>query len=268
MKYHVTLAPDMNTTSIELSIRDGEPVIDSRTVATLCGIDHKATLQLIRRYQTELESMGTVPFEMEPSNAKGQGGDGPKKAILTEDQATFLITLSRNTATVVRFKAALVTAFSAARRQLEIRDTFQQCAPPMPVVHPAVQFIEVIDALRMRGASTEKTLYSVGNLFQSALAGAYQSNRQVLPMALPPPPDPTTLPLPRPRRGENPMTEESILVAMGDKAWTASALQKHISETQGVSSSTFYRAWNILRGQEAVTKDAKGLWTVAKGGDL
>jgi prophage antirepressor-like protein len=143
-----------------------------------------------------------------------------------------------------------------------------QCAPPMPVVHPAVQFIEVIDALRMRGASTEKTLYSVGNLFQSALAGAYQSNRQVLPMALPPPPDPTSLPLPRPRRGENTVAAESILETMGSKAWKAGELQTHMHESQGISQASFYRAWNILRGQEAVIKDAKGFWTVAKGGDL
>lgn len=143
-----------------------------------------------------------------------------------------------------------------------------QSAPPLPVAHPAVQFIEVIDALRMRGASTEKTLYSVGSLFQSALAGAYQSNRQVLPMALPPPPDPTTLPLPRPRRGESTVAADTILEAMGSKGWKAGDLQAHMHETQGTSQASFYRAWNILRGQEAVVKDAKGLWTVAKGGDL
>ena len=82
----------------------------------------------------------------------------------------------------------------AVRRAGSYSLASSQAAPPMPVVHPAVQFLEVIDALRKRGCGVEKALYSVGNLFQSSLAGAYQSQRSVLPMALPEPMSAAELP--------------------------------------------------------------------------
>jgi hypothetical protein len=147
-----------------------------------------------------------------------------------------------------------------------------QSAPPNPIAHPAVQFIEVIDALRMRGASTEKALYSVGNLFQSALAGAYQSNRQVLPMTLPPPPDPATLPLLTMRTGrigrppEHPDLAEHILATMGEEPWAVGKLQQQCGQDHGIPRSTFYRGLHALREAGRVTQNDKGLWTAVKGG--
>ncbi|MBE2180068.1 MAG: Bro-N domain-containing protein [Chthoniobacterales bacterium] len=193
-------------------------------------------------------------------------GRSQNTTVINESGLYALIFRSRKPKAKEFRKWVTAEVLPAIRRTGNYRLMQGESAPPMPVAHPAVQFIEVIDALRMRGASTEKTLYSVGNLFQSALAGAYQSNRQVLPMVLPPPPDPALLPLPRPRRGENTVTVDAILSAMGDQAWQTGALQKKMAETQGVSQAAFYRAWNILRGQDRVTKDAQGLWVVVKGG--
>ena len=42
-------------------------------------------------------------------------------ALLTEQQSTFLITLTRNTPVVVEFKAALVDAFDKAKKQLALQ---------------------------------------------------------------------------------------------------------------------------------------------------
>ena len=97
--------------------RGGILVIDSRLIAEDLGIEHKALLQTIGKYEIQIqEAFGTVPFEMEGSN--GLPGYA-RFALLTEDQATFVATLSRNTDRVVAFKIRLVQAFSEAKKQLQ-----------------------------------------------------------------------------------------------------------------------------------------------------
>lgn len=70
---------------------------------------HESTIKLIRRYQTQLEQFGLLDFKSESS-----GGRQTEYAILNEDQATFLVTLFRNTPTVVAFKVNLVKEFRRA----------------------------------------------------------------------------------------------------------------------------------------------------------
>jgi phage antirepressor YoqD-like protein/anti-sigma28 factor (negative regulator of flagellin synthesis) len=103
-----------------LVIENGEYFVDTRDIADMCEIQHKNIKELIVNHLESIEgSFGTVAFQTEPSRARGGGGDGSQFACLTEDQATFLITLTRNTAPVIRFKAALVKAFRDARNQIE-----------------------------------------------------------------------------------------------------------------------------------------------------
>lgn len=141
--------------------------------------------------------------------------------------------------------------------------------PPAPVEHPAVQFISVLDAIRARGASTEKALYSIGNLFQSSLAGAYQSNRQVLPMVLPPPPDPTTLPRPSGPRsqgsharfaprsdGASSLGAEQIAATLeerGPLSW--GALQK----AADLDANTMRNAMRRLRKEDRISQNPETL---------
>jgi len=103
---------------------NGVPVVDSRIIAEKCGIQHKNALELIDVHKDSIEpAFGRVAFETATLSTAG----GPQKmrfALLTEDQATFLITLTRNTAQVVAFKVALVKAFAEARRQLEAKPAF------------------------------------------------------------------------------------------------------------------------------------------------
>ena len=70
---------------------------------------HESTIKLIRRYQPQLEQFGLLDFKSESS-----GGRQTEYAILNEDQATFLVTLFRNTPTVVAFKVKLVKEFRNA----------------------------------------------------------------------------------------------------------------------------------------------------------
>lgn len=105
---------------IALTSIQGALLIDSRTLAEKCEIQHESIQKLLSEHRQLIEEeFSTVRFEIGPSNAKGGGGDGQRFALLTEDQATFLITLTRNTRPVIQFKAALVKAFREARSQLE-----------------------------------------------------------------------------------------------------------------------------------------------------
>lgn len=90
-----------------------EPRIDSRLLARQLGNQHKAAMALIERYADKFKAMGLLPFKKEVITGKGQ----PEKfALLNEDQAFFLLSLSRNNGRVVDLKVKLVKAFGEARR--------------------------------------------------------------------------------------------------------------------------------------------------------
>lgn len=112
--------------SADISIREADMTVDHVTLAQGCGIARKSMLQLIRDHKPVIEeAFGVLRFE----NAKPQkvGGRPERIAYLTEDQATFIVTLCQNTKPVVKFKAALVSAFAEAKRRLaEVVPTQEQ----------------------------------------------------------------------------------------------------------------------------------------------
>ena len=96
--------------------RDGALVVDSRLVADKLGIAHKNLLATIDKYLDPIQSaFRVIAFE----TRKSERGKPERFAWLTEDQATFLMTLSRNTDEVVQCKLELVAAFSKAKRLIK-----------------------------------------------------------------------------------------------------------------------------------------------------
>ena len=93
--------------------RNAKLVVDSRLIVERLGIEHINFMETIGTYQSQIEqAFGVVRFETEKTGLRGR----PQKyALLTEDQATFLMTLSRNTPEVVQCKIELVVAFSKAK---------------------------------------------------------------------------------------------------------------------------------------------------------
>lgn len=91
---------------------------DSRGIAHSLDRDHKVVIELIDKYLDELRTISPVPFETERGKALPQGGFGQsiRYALLNEDQCYFILTLMRNTTTVVKAKLSLVKAFSEARK--------------------------------------------------------------------------------------------------------------------------------------------------------
>ncbi len=98
---------------LEVVLVEGENRMDSRLVAKSLGIDPSNFLELLRKYQAELEEIGILPFQTGEIKGRGQ----PEKYVmLNEDQTVFAVTLSKNTPEVVRAKLNITIAFSKARK--------------------------------------------------------------------------------------------------------------------------------------------------------
>ena len=93
--------------------------VDTRTLAPKLDIRHRNLIQNIRSYESEFAELGSVPFQTEARLDGQHGGGDVVYAMLNEDQAYFLLTLSRNSPLVVKAKLSLVKAFKSARETLE-----------------------------------------------------------------------------------------------------------------------------------------------------
>lgn len=108
---------DSTDNTLSVVVRKDEARVDSRLLALNLGNQHKAVMALVERYADSFRGMGKLPFQMEPLPS----GQRERFALLNEDQALFLLSLSRNTPRVVALKAKLVMAFRGARHAAAMR---------------------------------------------------------------------------------------------------------------------------------------------------
>ncbi|HEY9598191.1 MAG TPA: Rha family transcriptional regulator [Cyanophyceae cyanobacterium] len=95
-------------------------VVDSRLIAARLGIEHRALMQTLKKRQDKLElRFGVITFQMSKPEEGSVGGRPEKYALLTEPQATALMTFSRNTEEVVDCKLDLVQAFERAKETIK-----------------------------------------------------------------------------------------------------------------------------------------------------
>jgi len=110
-------------TEITVIEKDGVLLVDSRLIASRIGIEHESFMRTLTKYQSQTEqAFGTIRFQI-GSSEMSDGRINPKPerfTFLTEDQATFLMTLSRNTPEVIQCKIELVKKFSEAKRRLSL----------------------------------------------------------------------------------------------------------------------------------------------------
>lgn len=114
-------------------LSSGEPFTTSEIIAEHTGIEHRKLKTVIRSHLKEFEGLGisasyqaennvrkrdVLAFDVPKSNGRGR----PEKVYrLNEPQATFLITLLKNTPVVVEFKQELVRQFFLMREELSKR---------------------------------------------------------------------------------------------------------------------------------------------------
>lgn len=91
-------------------VNNGIPTTTTIAIAEGTGNEHKAVIQLVRNYLSDLEQFGRVAFEMAPFETAG-GTQSREIASLNERQATLIMSYMKNTAVIRKFKTQLVKSF-------------------------------------------------------------------------------------------------------------------------------------------------------------
>lgn len=93
---------------------DATPYTTSKVIAEMTGMNHRRVKDAIRKHESEFSVFGLLgAYETESS-----GGRPEEIVKLNEQQATFLMTLLKNTPVVIAFKVELVRQFYAMRSEL------------------------------------------------------------------------------------------------------------------------------------------------------
>lgn len=89
-----------------------EPFTTNEIIAEFSGLKPRSVTDLTQQHMDSLEKFGSVQVEITP------GSEHKKIWHYNEQQATLLITFMKNTAPVVEFKEALVSAFYHAKHEV------------------------------------------------------------------------------------------------------------------------------------------------------
>ena len=156
---------------LTLTTANTETRIDTRLMALHLGNQHRHVMSLIEKYAEKFQGFGQLLFK----NAVGkrnQGGGNPERfALLNEDQAFFLLSLSRNSDRVVNLKVKLIQAFREARRAAD-----QRQVEYLPTYH---QLHDLIHSLACN-SSNEKFVHINVNKLVNKAAGVRAGQRATL----------------------------------------------------------------------------------------
>jgi phage regulator Rha-like protein len=120
------------------TLDDGVIVIDSVSIADVLEIQHKNFLETVEAARPLMEPVfGIVTFKTRNYNESSTVGRPSKIALLNEAQATYVMTLCRNSDAVLKAKLQLVKAFMAAKQLIqsnivEAPQVVQEFNPPDP----------------------------------------------------------------------------------------------------------------------------------------
>lgn len=133
---HTTPTTSSNDTALVLHTVKSEPRIDSRLMAQRLGNTHQHVRELIEQHLEHFRRFGVLRFQTgKPSSIAG--GRPERFALINEDQAYFLLSLSRNTERVVELKASLVMAFREARQAADLSKA--EYLPTYHALHDEIQ---------------------------------------------------------------------------------------------------------------------------------
>jgi phage regulator Rha-like protein len=119
----VSKQADSTQSNLVLTTTTTEPRVDSRMLAPQLGNKHRHVMALLDKYLDVFKKHGHVSFKNADGERKQGGGKAERYALLNENQAYFLLSLSRNNEIVVALKSKLITAFSDARHASDLRRT-------------------------------------------------------------------------------------------------------------------------------------------------
>ena len=144
-----------------------EVLIDSRLLAQGFGNKRRTAIALIDKYLIQFERFGKMRFKKAPLPGS-RTGQSERYALLNEDQAYFLLSLSRNSDIVVTLKVKLIKAFGNARRAADIRKTEY-----LPQYHQLHDRLGTLAA----GSSNERHVHMNVNKLLNKFAGVEAGQR-------------------------------------------------------------------------------------------
>lgn len=96
-----------------VELKGNDVFTNSKVIADGTNNQHESVVAIIRKYEKDILDFGNIDFFDLKSGKRGR----PERVYyLNEEQATFVITLLRNSKIVVKFKKELVRQFYAMRR--------------------------------------------------------------------------------------------------------------------------------------------------------
>jgi phage regulator Rha-like protein len=162
---------------ITLTEKKHEARVDSLALANSLCIQHKNLLALVDASKQEFEEFGRLAFETRVANRKQGGGTPIRHALLNEDQAYFLLTLTRNTERTKRLKVELVKAFSRFRQHQQVTSDY------LPFYHELHDNVKALSVMaHQNGSTTDESLFHINiNKLINKAFGINAGQRSSLP---------------------------------------------------------------------------------------
>lgn len=102
-----------------VELRKDDVFTNSKVIAEGTDNQHETLQKIISKYEKDISDFGALRFEIRVLKHENYKGSTREKIYyLNEEQATFVITLLRNSKVVVKFKKELVRQFYAMRKFL------------------------------------------------------------------------------------------------------------------------------------------------------
>jgi len=97
-------------------LQNNKIITTSKIISSGVNVQHKNVIQLIENHFERIKNLnGVLPFETDKPKKGSKGGRPEKFYLLDEMQATFLISLMKNTEIVLDFKESLIREFFKLR---------------------------------------------------------------------------------------------------------------------------------------------------------
>lgn len=153
-------------------LKKDDAFTDSLVIANGTGVEHRKIKASIKRHHDQLEKFGKLSA---PYRAESTGGRPEEYYVLNESQATFLVTLLKNTEVVINFKAELVRQFYKMREILAQKQTieWQQMRTAGKLTRKAETdtIKELVILAKAQGSSHADMLYMTYSKLANKMAG-------------------------------------------------------------------------------------------------
>lgn len=168
-------------------VKSNDIFTDSLVIATGTGNQHKNVKELISKYELQLKELGRVTFKTLPFDTNG-GMQDMTYYELNEPQATFLMTLLRNSKEVVNFKLEITKEFYRMRRFILERQTaeWQQARlTGKKIRHDETDIIliKLIPLAESQGSKNAGKLYMTYSKLVNTILGIEAGQRDKLNLA-------------------------------------------------------------------------------------